>query len=417
MKVQKSPSLVQFWYLQVRKHWLAYLCGFLFWFPTFAGVFRILRRLPCNDFINAFYSAQFALPRYGIYIAIVVLLLYTRKLWFAGIWATLSSVLNILFFPFVAAALVTCGIIQAFDLTLFSLSKVYAVFFSAAFFVGSLVVWPLCVYILQDQSASLLILFMVLLGLASLRLLIEVFALGAQPLRLVDELLKYFVPQYLARHVVLVEDLLQLEEHKFSTHMREQREKILRRRKLKRYLEWYANHRGTPQFVTSAFIAVFILAFVLAAFTFAVEYDALQRLSPGSLQGLPTKGFFDCLFLSVMCLSTSSPEGVVAATPLARAFVALETLTGIGLLVFLIQCFSVIVTRDLEEGRACAQELLNSVRRNIAEREGALQHPEVRLRYRNMQRSETTKVVRSDVASFHGITRCDRLLPPGEGEN
>jgi hypothetical protein len=66
-----------------------------------------------------------------------------------------------------------------------------------------------------------------------------------------------------------------------------------------------------------AFIIVFALAFALAAFTFAFEFRALQRISPDSLQGLPTHTFLDFLFLSTMWLCTSSAEGVVAASSAA----------------------------------------------------------------------------------------------------
>jgi len=360
--MKKKPQiLAQFWYMQIRRNWLAYLCGFLFWFPTFQGIFGILGRLPGSDLIGSFYSQQFALQRYGIYFIVLLLLIYVRRFWFTGIWPTLRFILYVLFFPFVVAALVICGVFQVLGLTLFSLSKIQGVFFSTPFFIGSIAAWPLCVYMLQTQTSNLLVPLMVLLGLTSLRLLIEIFTLGAQPLRLMDEILKYLVPWYLAQDTTTVEKLLQLEENQFSRAVREQRGEIVGRKKLKKFLVWYSTHRGTPQFVTSAFVFVFIIAFLLAAFTFAFELSALCRIAAGSLQGLSTHAFWDFMFLSVMWLTTSSPEGVIAATSAARLLVAAETLTGISLLVFLIQCFSVILTRDLEEGRATAEQIVDSV--------------------------------------------------------
>ena len=280
MKREKPQLLAHFWYMQMKKHWLAYLCGFLFWLPTLQGIFGILQRLPCSGLVDSFYSQQFALQRYGIYLIILLLLIYMRRFWYGGIWRTLSFILCVLFFPFVAAALVIYGVLQVLGLTLFSLGKIRDAFSSTAFFVGSIAAWPLSVYMLQGETTYLLIPFMVLLGLASFRLLIEDFVLGAQPLRLVDEILKYFVPQYLAADMTTAERLLQLNEHEFSTEARKHRERVVNRRKLKKYLAWYSAHRGTPQFVTSAFVFVFILAFLLATFTFAFELYARVQNRP-----------------------------------------------------------------------------------------------------------------------------------------
>jgi hypothetical protein len=418
MRTTKPPAVARFWCAQIRKHWIAYLCGFLFWLPTWQGIFPILHGLPGSDIIDGFFSQQFALQRYAIYLIALPLLIYVRKLWYAGVWATVRFILCVFFFPLIVAALVVCGVFQILGLTLFTLEKVVHAFFSTAFFIGSIVAWPVCVYMLQAEGMNLAIAFMTLLGLASLRLLIEIFIVGAQPLRLVDQILKFLVPKYLTVSTTTKQQLLESSERDFSAKVREQRKEIVDRRKLRKCLVWYSTHRGTPQFVTSAFVFVFVLAFLLAALTFAVELNALYRIDPSSLQGLPTQAFLDFFFLSVMWLSTSSPEGIIASTAGARLFVGVETLTGIGLLVFLIQCFSVILAQDLEEGKVCTRQLVTDVSRNIAERQAIFLDPQVVVRFkavrRNGRATRTVTSVQCKSKPSQTELRFDRLLPPGQ---
>jgi hypothetical protein len=187
---------------------------------------------------------------------------------------------------------------------------------------------------------------------------------------------------------------------------RDQREKLVDLRKIRKFLIEYLKRRGAPHFVTSTFIFIFVLAFALAAFTFAFEFRALCRISPDSLQGLPANTFLDFLFFSVMWLCTSSPDGVTAASSVARLLVALETLTGVALLIFLIQCFSLVLAHDIEQGRVSVRQIMDGLEKDISVRQAILSDSRVVLRRKKVQKDgrAARREARSTNAEAGGTT-------------
>lgn len=395
MKPEKtSPgTLPSPWYFRITKRWLWRLAGFLAWFLFLRGTFGVFRSVPYSSWIDIFFSQQFAPQRYGIYLCILLLIILTRKLWYTRIWSSIGLVLYMFFFPIVLVALVFSYGFRVLGLTFSSLNGILGAFSSKKFLVASILAWPLCTYILFTETGNLLVPSMVLLGLITFRLLIEIFLLGAQPLTLVDKIVRWCVGEYqkvVAHKRTTTEKLRQLKEEDFLREARKQRGEIVNQRKLKKFLLDYAKKRGTPYLATLAFICCFGGAFLLAAIAFAIEFKALLTISPNSLHGIPGTDFLDFLFLSVMWLSTSSPEGVVAVSSSARLLVAAETLTGIALLVFLIQCFSLILGHDLEEGKAFVKQLVDETQKNIAERQAVLIVPDIVQQYTKLRRKRRT---------------------------
>lgn len=372
------------WYRKLAKQWIWRLSGALVWFCFLQSTFGLFNRISCSVWVDTFFSREHAPERFGVYLGMILFAVIFRKLWRGKLLDILGFFTYILFFPLVVLMLLILNALQVFSNTVSSAWGVWTMFSSTKFLMASAAAWPICAYILTTESSHLAAPFMAVYAVSAVRIFIEICVLGTQPMIGLDRILGWCIDKYqkkLAEECIPSDKLLGEESKQFLDKAKKQREELISQQKLKKILKEYEKMRGSPQGATGVFILIFAAAFIFAAVTYAIELKALQMISPGSLINSAGPDFLNCLFMSVRWLSTSSPEGVVPATGLARLLVTLEALSGMTLLVFLIQCFGLILSHDIEEGKGFARKQLESVDKGIITRKAALTK-EVINRYR-----------------------------------
>src|SRR3990172_2936403 len=88
---------------------------------------------------------------------------------------------------------------------------------------------------------------------------------------------------------------------------------------------------------------------LLITFLFAVSFFALDRISPGSFEGLRDYGFFDLFLYSLTNMFSSEPPGIASVTQGARTLAVLQVICAVAIGVVLLLVVTTFSPERYEE--------------------------------------------------------------------
>lgn len=320
--------------------------------------------------VETVFSDQYNYYRYFAYILIPAGLV----LW-KGFWYFIGKSFYLLFFPFLICVYSLYNSYRVCRFVVILLRSVVRFFFTYKALILAILIAPLSATYLLSKKHELALLMMIVLGFSTYIILLSIFRWSLQPLRVLEGLvasLMEFEDESLKTDQKKYEDINAQPKDKKDENLESINKDLSIYRTVNKFLDKFNQELGSHQLITVSFIAVFLFSFAITVVAFTCEYVGLETIRPGSFTGLNSGSIFDYFYMSLMWLATASPGIIEPVSKYARVLIALETLTGIGLLTFLILCFSLAINYSLKSGQGQISKLLNAVAAHIALFEGIL---------------------------------------------
>lgn len=365
------------------KRWTWRGCGAALWFLFLRGTFGLFQEVPHCAWVEPFFSVDYAVYRFVSYLGFFILSSLINRTFGGGFWDLLGFYAYLTFFPLIAIFIL---FFEVMSLSITTFDQVIAIFkgFGSNYFLAiSALLWPITAYWLVKFSGRPALLLMTLFALFALRLLIELAIQATVPLRVVDTCMKWFVEKFYEIEIKPEEKadvVIKLDDKQFSSKIESIAKEKNQRQEMEKFFKAYADEHGKPYLLVGAFLLIFASAYFVAMSTFALEIFALNRHDANAFYGQFIRGTFDCFYMSLMWISTSSPEGFVPQSTAAKALVAAETVTGVSLFTLLILCFSSVLSHHVAEGLEVINSVLAHIDKGISARAEVLNDSQVELR-------------------------------------